>query len=36
VAQEAGTQQYHLGIEALQIGLAAMRQADPLRLSEAA
>jgi DNA-binding IclR family transcriptional regulator len=35
VAQEAGTQQYHLGIEALQIGLAAMRQADPLRLSEA-
>jgi DNA-binding IclR family transcriptional regulator len=35
VAQEAGTQQYHLGIQALQIGLAAMRQADPLRLSEA-
>ncbi|WP_026035518.1 IclR family transcriptional regulator [Cupriavidus sp. BIS7] len=35
VAQEAGTQQYHLGFEALQIGLAAMRQADPLRLSEA-
>ncbi|PLQ00533.1 IclR family transcriptional regulator [Cupriavidus pauculus] len=36
VAQEANTQQYHLGIEALQIGLAAMRQADPIRLSEAA
>lgn len=35
VAQEAGTQQYHLGIEALQIGLAAMRQADPIRLAEA-
>ncbi|MCA3233642.1 MAG: helix-turn-helix domain-containing protein, partial [Cupriavidus sp.] len=35
VAQEANTQQYHLGIEALQIGLAAMRQADPIRLSEA-
>jgi len=34
VAQEAGTQQYHLGIEALQIGLAAMRQADPIRLAE--
>lgn len=35
VAQEANTQQYLLGIEALQIGLAAMRQADPIRLSEA-
>ncbi|MGO4307665.1 IclR family transcriptional regulator [Cupriavidus sp. RAF12] len=35
VAQESGTQQYHLGIEALQIGLAAMRQADPIRLAEA-
>ncbi|WP_455287379.1 IclR family transcriptional regulator [Cupriavidus necator] len=35
VAQEAGTQQYHLGFEALQIGMAAMRQADPLRLAEA-
>jgi len=35
VAQEANTQQYHLGFEALQIGLAAMRQADPLRLAEA-
>lgn len=32
VAQESGTQQYHLGLEALQIGLAAMRQADPIRL----
>jgi len=35
VAQESGTQQYHLGLEALQIGLAAMRQADPIRLAEA-
>lgn len=35
VAQETGSQQYHLGIEALQIGLAAMRQADPIRLAEA-
>lgn len=35
VAQEAGSQQYQLGIEALQIGLAAMRQADPIRLAEA-
>ncbi len=35
VAQEAGTQQYHLGFEALQIGMAAMRQADPIRLAEA-
>ncbi|AGW93791.1 IclR family transcriptional regulator [Ralstonia pickettii DTP0602] len=36
VAQEAGTQQYHLGFEALQIGMAAMRQADPIRLAESA
>lgn len=35
VAQESGTQQYHLGVEALQIGLAAMRQSDPIRLAEA-
>ncbi len=35
VAQEAGTQQYHLGFEALQIGMAAMRQSDPIRLAEA-
>ncbi|RAS00382.1 IclR family transcriptional regulator [Cupriavidus alkaliphilus] len=35
VAQEPGTQQYHLGFEALQIGMAAMRQADPIRLAEA-
>ncbi|WP_444634345.1 IclR family transcriptional regulator [Cupriavidus oxalaticus] len=35
VAQESGTQQYHLGYEALQIGMAAMRQADPIRLAEA-
>lgn len=36
VAQEANSQQYHLGVEALQIGLAAMRQADPLRVAEPA
>lgn len=35
VAQDAGGQQYQLGIESLQIGLAAMRQADPIRLAEA-
>ncbi|WP_255581976.1 IclR family transcriptional regulator [Cupriavidus sp. AU9028] len=36
VAQEANSQQYHLGVEALQIGLAAMRQGDPLRVAEPA
>lgn len=35
VAQDAGGQQYQLGLEALHIGLAAMRQADPIRLAEA-
>ncbi len=35
VSQEPGSQQYHLGLEALQIGLAAMRQSDPIRLAEA-
>lgn len=34
VSQESGTQQYHLGPEALRIGLAAMRQSDPIRLAE--
>jgi len=36
VDQEAATQQYHLGLEALFIGVAAMRQADPLRIGEPA
>lgn len=35
VVQQAGSQLYRLGLEALQIGLAAMRQADPIRLAEA-
>ncbi|KNY10048.1 MAG: IclR family transcriptional regulator [Achromobacter sp.] len=34
VDQEVATQQYHLGLEALMVGVAAMRQADPLRISE--
>ena len=34
VCQDAGSQQYFLGPEAIQIGVAAMRQADPVRLSE--
>ena len=34
VAQDGGSQHYHLGAEAIQIGLAAMRQADPIRLAE--
>ncbi|MEJ8845743.1 IclR family transcriptional regulator [Variovorax rhizosphaerae] len=34
VAQDAGSQHYHLGAEAIQIGLAAMRQADPIRVAE--
>jgi len=34
VGQESGSQQYHLGLEALQIGLAAMRQSDPIRFAE--
>ena len=31
VAQDPVSQQYYLGAEAIQIGIAAMRQADPLR-----
>lgn len=34
VSQDAGTQQYCLGLEAMLIGLAALRQADPVRLAE--
>lgn len=34
VLQDAGSQHYYLGNEAIQIGLAAMRQADPIRASE--
>lgn len=34
VAQDAGSQHYYLGAEAIQIGLAAMRQADPVRVAE--
>lgn len=36
VAQDADSQHYHLGLEAMLIGVAAMRQADPVRASEAA
>lgn len=36
VVQDAGSQRYHLGMEAMLIGLAAMRQADPIRLAEPA
>lgn len=36
VDQEVATQQYHLGLEALFVGVAAMRQADPLRIGEPA
>lgn len=36
VSQDAGSQHYHLGPEAIQIGLAAMRQADPIRVAEPA
>lgn len=36
VAQDGGSQHYYLGAEAIQIGLAAMRQADPIRLIEPA
>ncbi|MVW73239.1 IclR family transcriptional regulator [Bordetella sp. 15P40C-2] len=35
VDQDAVTQQYFLGLETLLLGLAAMRQADPIRLAEA-
>ncbi len=36
VSQDAGTQQYFLGPEAIRIGMAAMRQADPIRAAEPA
>lgn len=35
VAQDPRTQHYRLGPEAIQVGLAAMRQADPVRAAEA-
>ncbi|GAA5234232.1 IclR family transcriptional regulator [Verticiella sediminum] len=35
VAQDASTQQYYLGTAAIEIGLAAMRQIDPVRYAEA-
>lgn len=34
VYQDSGSQHYQLGGEAIQIGLAAMRQADPIRVAE--
>ncbi len=36
VAQDSGSQHYFLGAEAIQIGLAAMRQAEPIRVAEPA
>lgn len=36
VGQHPVTQHYHLGAESIRIGLAALRQADPIRLGEAA
>lgn len=36
VAQHPATQHYHLGPEAVRIGLAALRQCDPVRMGEAA
>lgn len=36
VAQDDASQHYHLGAEAIRIGLAAMRQADPIRVAEPA
>ncbi|WP_233863642.1 IclR family transcriptional regulator [Paraburkholderia adhaesiva] len=36
VAQDTGSQQYLLGPEAMMIGVAAMRQADPVRIAEPA
>ena len=36
VAQDTATQQYLLGVEAMMIGVAAMRQADPVRMAEPA
>lgn len=35
VEQDAASQQYFLGLETLLLGLAAMRQADPIRMAEA-
>ena len=35
VAQNPATQHYHLGPEAVRIGLAALRQCDPVRMGEA-
>jgi DNA-binding IclR family transcriptional regulator len=34
VSQDAASQQYFLGLEAMLLGLAALRQADPIRLAE--
>lgn len=36
VAQDVATQRYYLGREAIQIGLTALRQCDPIRMGEAA
>lgn len=36
VAQDPASSQYHLGAEAIRIGVAAMRQADPIRMAEPA
>lgn len=36
VAQDPASQQYYLGTQAIRIGLAAMRQAEPIRLAEPA
>jgi len=36
VSQDPATQHYYLGREAIQIGLAALRQCDPIRLGESA
>lgn len=36
VAQDPSTQHYYLGREAIQIGLAALRQCDPVRMGEGA
>lgn len=36
VAQDSSTQHYFLGREAIQIGLAALRQCDPIRMGERA
>lgn len=36
VAQNPATQHYHLGPESIRIGLAALRQCDPVRMGEAA